>query len=1412
MKTIKFLLLIIGLSLVSFLGQAQSSFTVGASASTATTGLTPLTLRYIGFGTLQNHVLYRASSLTVLQGAKIEKMVFYTNVSNVTFANATYKGTYTVKMKTVPAATLNAFSSATTSVPDMTGAITVVSSATATVNSSGEVVMTFTTPFTYTGDNLLMEFAVARGANTFTNTATPKFLAVSSGYSSGRYIYKSASTATKESTGVESFLPKTTFYYTANYTVGTSVSPVNRGSVTGGGTFTAGASATLTATPAAGYEFEKWTNLSGGALLSTDNPYTFAVNSNIDVVANFKEGANYTVTAIPGEGGTVGGSGGSYSGATYTGEYPVNAEITMTATPDEGYRFVNWTNSGSSTVSTDAAYTFNVTGNETLTAHFIATYTITPSITLITTPPDVGSAGGAITPSGPVTLDKGQNQMFTFTPDVGFRIKEVLVNGTPNAGAKTNGYYTFTDVQSNQTIDVEFMRDQNTHELTAGATHGTITPDGVTAVIENNNQTFTFAPESACYELTEVWIDGVKDAAALSAALSSLNSGSYTHTFTSVAGTHTIEVVFAIKRYTIGVAAAQLEVSGNMVDGGTVSPSTDTYDCGANVQLTATTYTGFKFVKWENQTSSQTYSSNPLAITVSGNADYVAHFEKLPELVTVPNGTGATPALATTDLPPIAIGDISAAAQHNQILYRSRYLTNLLNKDITKIVFYHTRNSSDINVAVKCTVKLMMMDASTDRLSELVDVTEATTVIASGTILIKADDGTFTLELDQPYRYTGGALLMDITVPKGAAYSVVNFHNYTSDNYLHQSRIGAVGYAMVPKTDFHYETRYLLDVSASPTAGGSADVAPEGPYVSGTPVMLTAAPNEGYRFVKWADGQGATVSTDKVHSFNVTDNGTFTAQYMATYTVTATPTAGGSIAGDGYSPATGSGVYDHGTPVTLTATPNPGYRFVNWTDGSSSLTNNAAYTFNVDANRALTANFVATYTVSASASQGGAIAPAGDSIVDHGAGVDYRFTPDLGWVLQAVLVDGENVSAGAGSYTLSNITGNRTIEAIFNQTTNTYTLTATTGMGGSVAPAAATVLEGANHTFVFTTNPGYELTKILIDGEENAAALGEALANSGSYTFTNITANRTIRAEYTAAFYTIDAVASPAVGGTVSGGGQIGKNAPVTLEATPNPGYGFVNWTKAGHEVSDEATYTFNAPGDGLYVAHFEQQPATITVADNANTNEDVPMNLVATSSTHHAQIIYRASELTGITSGSRITKMVFYHNKSANTLGNTTKCTVKIMSTGSASFPSAAFADVTSATTVVNNATISLSDNGELILTFATPYTYTGGNVLVDVSIASTFAGVGGITFYGVSVGYNAACWQQKTGTIQNAQFLPKTKFESEGVPVYHNHRCYVWRGCYPGRRYLRCRRNGNLDGSARPQSPLCTVDGRQQ
>lgn len=146
--------------------------------------------------------------------------------------------------------------------------------------------------------------------------------------------------------------------------------------------------------------------------------------------------------------------------------------------------------------------------------------------------------------------------------------------------------------------------------------------------------------------------------------------------------------------------------------------------------------------------------------------------------------------------------------------------------------------------------------------------------------------------------------------------------------------------------------QYTITVSASPTAGG--EVTGGGVYKKDAAVTVTATENAGYEFVNWTEG-GTEVSASASYAFTASANRTLVANFeqesgtVYTVSVSASPDAGGE--------ATGGGAFDEGDTVTVTATENEGYEFVNWTEGGTEVSTDSTYGFTITSNRTLVANF-----------------------------------------------------------------------------------------------------------------------------------------------------------------------------------------------------------------------------------------------------------------------------------------------------------------------------------------------------------------------------------------------------------------------------------------------------------------------
>lgn len=145
------------------------------------------------------------------------------------------------------------------------------------------------------------------------------------------------------------YLPKSVFY---------NIQTLPEEMTSGSGSYERNSFVTVSAITPNGYRFTGWTE--NGEVVSIKPNYTFIINSDRELVANFEK-STYTVTTSvnPTGAGTTTGSG------TYTR----GDNVTVKATPSVGYEFVNWTENGN-TVSTEAQYSFIITSDRNLVANF----------------------------------------------------------------------------------------------------------------------------------------------------------------------------------------------------------------------------------------------------------------------------------------------------------------------------------------------------------------------------------------------------------------------------------------------------------------------------------------------------------------------------------------------------------------------------------------------------------------------------------------------------------------------------------------------------------------------------------------------------------------------------------------------------------------------------------------------------------------------------------------------------------------------------------------------------------------------------------------------------------------------------------------------------------------------------------
>ncbi len=361
------------------------------------------------------------------------------------------------------------------------------------------------------------------------------------------------------------------------------------------------------------------------------------------------------------------------------------------------------------------------------------------------------------------------------------------------------------------------------------------------------------------------------------------------------------------------------------------------------------------------------------------------------------------------------------------------------------------------------------------------------------------------------------------------------FHNVSEDHTIHAE----------------FVRTYTLTYLAGPggTVNGQTEVVQtvkDGD--DGDPV--TAAPADGYRFVDWDDG----VETKTRKDTNVTQDITVTATFAPdTRELEVTSTEGGHV----IVPGEGTFSYEHGTGVPLHAQADEDHSFAGWIGDTGTVDDPAAAETSIEMldDYAITAQFdpLPYHTITASADEGGSIEPAGEVDVLKGTEKSFTITPAKGYVIDDVLVDGHSVyeeldfTNGVATHTLTDITGEHSVQATF--ALKQYTITATAGENGTIAPAGKVKVDhGSEASFTITPDEGHMIDAVLIDGVSVGAV--------GEYTFAEVTDDHSIHALFR----------SPQASRQLESGWHL-LSVPV-LPADPEPAAAFQSVTVAGYVLT----------------------------------------------------------------------------------------------------------------------------------------------------------------------------------------------------------------------------------------------------
>ena len=302
-----------------------------------------------------------------------------------------------------------------------------------------------------------------------------------------------------------------------------------------------------------------------------------------------------------------------------------------------------------------------------------------------------------------------------------------------------------------------------------------------------------------------------------------------------------------------------------------------------------------------------------------------------------------------------------------------------------------------------------------------------------------------------------------------------------------------------------------------------------------------------------------------------------------TLTLMANPAAGGTV--------TGGGDYLPGTEVVISATPNTGWEFVNWTDPEGNfISDEVTHVYTMpEEDVTLWANFdEIDYEVVVNINPAGAGSVTGEGLYNYDERVTLVATANEGFEFENWTDADGNVLSGDATYIFDMPAEDVTLTANFAPLQFTLTLIANPEEGGSVTGAG-----------VYDFGEEAEVNAIPNEGwafinwtDEDGNLVSDQPAN-----VIEITADLTLIANFEMIDYTLTLIASPEEGGTVTGAGVYNAGDEVDVDAIPNEGWHFVNWTdEDGNVVSDQPANTIVMPAaDVTLIANFELTTYTLT-------------------------------------------------------------------------------------------------------------------------------------------------------------------------------------------------------------------------
>jgi uncharacterized repeat protein (TIGR02543 family) len=854
----------------------------------------------------------------------------------------------------------------------------------------------------------------------------------------------------------------------------------------------------LTATAASGYVFVNWT---GGVANPSSPTTTVTVNANKTVTANFAVARTLTIGVSPAGGGTTSPGAGTHT-------YAHGTMASISAYPAVGYRFLNWSgdvanpNSASTTVTMDA--------DKAVIANFKRTYNLTMSVS--------PSGGGSTSPAAGVhTFDEGSVVNLSATPAIGYR----FVNWTGDV-ANPNSANTSVTMNSSKTVRANFIRQYNLTIAANPPAGGSTSPVTGTYTVDDGTVVSLTAAPSSGYVFVN-WTGEVANP----------NSAGTTVT---VNANKTVTANFS-HQYTLTVSVSPAG-SGTTVPVAGGHPFAD----GTVVNLSASAASGYVFVNWTGEVANP--NSAGTTVTVNANKSVTANFAVARTLtlgLNPPAGGSTTPPAGSTAFVLNTVVPLSAvpAAGYRFVNWTGE-VANPNNPNTTVTMDANRTVTANFRRVRQLTLGVNPAGGGSTTPAPGIQSIDDGTVVGltavpgagyrfvdwSGDVADPASAGTsVTMDADQTvtanFRKVHTLTLAVSPTGGGSTSPAPGAHTLDDSSVVSLLAVPAAGYLFLrwdgDVADSSSSTttltvhaseavtavfgkRYTLNMAVSPAGAGTTTPAAGAHAVAGGSVIeISAAPSAGYRFAGWTGSveEPDSASTTVTVSSSVTVTARFALVRMLSMSVR--PPGGGTTL-----PEQGIHARSEGELVTVTALPNPGFRFLAWT-GEVADSTSPTTTVRMHAAQVVIANFVEARTLTVvvnPAGSGSTVPPAGTHPFDDGMVVILSATPSEGYRFAGWTGDVIEPNQAETSVALA---ANKTVTANFIGL-RTLTVSADPPGGGTTVSAA-----GDHVKDVGTVVP---LTASAAPGFRFAGWVGDVSSPGEPATTVTLEANKSVTARF----------------------------------------------------------------------------------------------------------------------------------------------------------------------------------------------------------------------------------------------------------------------------------------------------------